>query len=527
MDFVSYMINNYDQIISLLIEHVELTVIAVGLAILIGIPLGILISYVKKLNKPILGIASVIQAIPSMALLGFAIPFLGIGTLPAIVMVVLYSLLPIIKNTYTGVNSIDKNMIEAAEGIGLTKWQILYKVQIPLALPVIMAGIRISAVTAVGLMTMAAFIGGGGLGFLVFSGIRTVNNAQILAGAIPACLLALFVDYIFGIIEKLVTPISLQKEQGYSKKVLKKKRFHQKVILMITAILLVFIFIVTNMMNQKSSESITVGSKDFTEQNILCHMVSDVIEDNTDIDVNRSCNLGGTQICFGALQKGNIDLYIDYTGTVYGDTLKYTPISDIDKVYKTVKKNMRNQYQIAVLDQMGFNNTYALAVRSETANQYQLRTMSDLARISNQLIISPSLEFINRQDGLVGATNVYHFQFKDIIGIDGSPRYTALANHESDVIDAFSTDGLLKKFQLTVLEDDKHFFPPYYAIPMVREDTLEEYPEIEEILNKLGTQLNNDIMSELNYQVDELGKNPEDVAQEFLETLPSNYFSTK
>ena len=117
-------------------------------------------------------------------------------------MVVLYSLLPIIKNTYTGINSIDSNMLEAATGIGLTRWQVLYKVQIPLALPVIMAGIRISVVTAVGLMTMAAFIGGGGLGFLVFSGIRTVNNNQILAGAIPACLLALFVDYIVGLIEK-------------------------------------------------------------------------------------------------------------------------------------------------------------------------------------------------------------------------------------------------------------------------------------------------------------------------------------
>ena len=253
-------------------------------------------------------------------------------------------------------------------------------------------------------------------------------------------------------------------------------------------------------------------------------MVSDVIEDNTDIVVNRSCNLGGTQICFGALQKGNIDLYIDYTGTVYGDTLKYTPINDIDKVYQTVKKDMKNKYHIAVLDQMGFNNTYALAVRSDTKNQYQLRTMSDLARVSNQLVISPSLEFINRQDGLAGATNVYHYQFKDIIGIDGSPRYTALINHESDVIDAFSTDGLLKKFQLTVLEDDQHFFPPYYAIPMVREDTLEKYLEIKEILNKLGTQLNNDIMRELNYQVDELGKNPEEVAKEFLKTLPADYF---
>ena len=516
MDFVSYMINNYDQIISLLIEHVELTVIAVGLAILIGIPIGILISYVKKLNKPILGIASVIQAIPSMALLGFAIPFLGIGTLPAIVMVVLYSLLPIIKNTYTGVNSIDKNMIEAAEGIGLTKWQILYKVQIPLALPVIMAGIRISAVTAVGLMTMAAFIGGGGLGFLVFSGIRTVNNAQILAGAIPACLLALFVDYIFGIIEKLVTPISLQKEQGYSKKVLKKKRFHQKVILMITAILLVFIFIVTNMMNQKSSESITVGSKDFTEQNILCEMVSDYIEYNTDISVNRKCNLGGAQVVFSAIQRGDIDLYIDYLGTDYTDILKYSPISDVNKVYQTVKSEFNSKYNLSVLKQMNFNNTYALAVRQDTASKYNLKTISDIVPYARELKISPTLEFVNREDGLAGLNKTYGLNFADVIAIDGSPRYTALMNDNSQVIDAFTTDGLLRKFGLIVLEDDKNFFPPYYAVPVIRNEVLDEYPELENLLNKLGSYLTNDSVQELNYEVDELGKNPGVVANEFL-----------
>ena len=272
MSFFTYVMNNYDQILSLLVEHIKLTSIAVLFAIIIGVPIGIIISYVKKLNKPVLGVASVIQAIPSMALLGFAIPFLGIGTLPAIVMVVLYSLLPIIKNTYTGINSIDSAMLEAATGIGLTRWQVLYKVQIPLALPVIMAGIRISVVTAVGLMTMAAFIGGGGLGFLVFSGIRTVNNNQILAGAIPACLLALFVDYIVGLIEKLVTPISLQKTSDFNKKMLMKKRRHQKWILLVTALILGSLFLVTSIDFSSNQKEITVGSKDFTEQNILCHI---------------------------------------------------------------------------------------------------------------------------------------------------------------------------------------------------------------------------------------------------------------
>jgi len=156
MNILEYILQNKTQIISLLIEHIRLTSISVGLAILIGVPLGILISYVKKLNKPILGAANIIQAIPSMALLGFSIPFLGIGTLPAVTTVILYSLLPIIKNTYTGISNINPQTIEAAKGIGLTKFQILTKIQIPLALPVIMAGVRISSVTAVGFITTSS-----------------------------------------------------------------------------------------------------------------------------------------------------------------------------------------------------------------------------------------------------------------------------------------------------------------------------------------------------------------------------------
>lgn len=223
MNFWNYIISNYPQILSLLIEHLKLTAISVGLAILIGVPLGIFISFAAKASKPILAVANVIQAIPSMALLGFMIPLLGIGVIPAIVAVVLYSLLPIIKNTYTGIDNINPQTLEAAKGIGLTPFQVLTKVQIPLALPVIMAGVRIASVTAVGLMTMAAFIGAGGLGYLVFSGIRTVNNNQILAGAIPACLLALMVDFLIGLTEKLVTPVSLQKGDASVKK--KKQKY--------------------------------------------------------------------------------------------------------------------------------------------------------------------------------------------------------------------------------------------------------------------------------------------------------------
>lgn len=516
MNFMEYIIRSQEQIISLTVEHIKLTVIAVGLAILVGVPLGILISYVKKLNKPILGVANVIQAIPSMALLGFTIPLLGIGTLPAIVMVILYSLLPIIKNTFTGIQNINDETIEAAKGIGLTKLQILSKVQIPLALPVIMAGVRISAVTAVGLMTMAAFIGAGGLGFLVFSGIRTVNTYQILAGAIPACILALTVDFLVGLVEKLVTPISLQNISGSNEKKVKTRKL-QKLTLSFTAIVLIIIFLLSSILNVSTNQNvIRIGSKDFTEQHILAHMFSDLIEDRTDLKVDRKINLGGTQVCFSALKSGDIDMYIDYTGTAYGDTLNYPPITDMEEVYNTVKSDFKEKFDIDILKQMGFNNTYVLAVKEETAKTYQLETISDLAKIANELTAGTTLEFLNREDGIPGLVKHYNFEFKDVIGLDGSPRYVALSNNETDVVDAFSTDGLLKKFELVTLKDDKNFFPPYYAVPLVRGEIKEKYPEIIPIIEELGDTLTDEIMVDLNYKVDEQQMEPDVVAKEFL-----------
>nr|WP_291958706.1 ABC transporter permease [Mahella sp.] len=185
-----------------------------AIAIAIGVPAGILITRVNKLSSTVIGIANAIQAVPSLALLGFLIPFLGIGTVPAIVMVFLYSLLPIIKNTYTGLSNVDSAMIEAGRGMGMTDSQLMRMVQLPLALPVIMAGVRISAVTGVGLTTLAALIGAGGLGQFIYRGISMVNNQMIVAGAIPAMILALLVDFALGLVEKAVTPKGLKNTNG-------------------------------------------------------------------------------------------------------------------------------------------------------------------------------------------------------------------------------------------------------------------------------------------------------------------------
>jgi osmoprotectant transport system permease protein len=255
--FLNYVSTNYEQIISLIGQHIYLSVLSVLIAIVIGIPLGIIISREPKLSKPIIGTTNVIQAVPSLALLGFLIPFVGIGSTPAIIMVVLYSLLPIVKNTYTGLTNIDGDILEAAKGIGLTKSQTMRKVQLPLAFPMIMAGIRISAVTAVGLMTIAAFIGAGGLGYLVFSGVQTVDNYMILAGAIPACILALVIDFLVGKLESSLSYTSKQKSSTRLSKTTKK------LMISFASIILIIAGAFTVYSKASAEEKIVIGSKKF------------------------------------------------------------------------------------------------------------------------------------------------------------------------------------------------------------------------------------------------------------------------
>ena len=209
-------------------------------------------------------------------------------------------------------------------------------------------------------------------------------------------------------------------------------------------------------------------------------------------------------------------MYVEYTGTIYGNVLGNEPNGNVDEVYNTVKEQMKEQYDLNVLDSLGFNNTYTLAIRKDTAEQYHIQTISDLCKVSQQLTFSPTLMFMEREDCRVGLQKAYPIHFKQTVPIDGAPRYTALMNNECDVIDAYSTDGLLKKFDLQVLEDDKNFFLPYHAIPIANNTVIEEYPEVVELINQLQNYLSDEVMVELNYRVDELNEKTSDVAREFL-----------
>lgn len=505
----NYATNNYQQILELLWQHLYLSILSVLIAVVIGIPLGILISREPRLSKPIIGTTNVIQAIPSIALLGFLIPFIGIGSTPSIVMVVLYSLLPMVKNTYTGLTNIDRDILEAAKGIGLTKGQTMRKVQLPLAFPMIMAGIRISAVTAVGLMTIAAFVGAGGLGYLVFSGVQTVDNAMILAGAIPACILALLIDFVVG---KLETSLSYKGKQATAK----TGKTTKKIIISFASLVLIAAGVFTFYSKAQAGGKIVIGSKNFSEQLILGNILADLIENKTDIQVERKLNLGGTQVVFSALKKGDVDLYVEYTGTGLVNLLKQPPNNNPDEVYDYVQKEFDNKYGIELLKPLGFNNTYALAVRPDTAEKYGLTAISELEKISDGLIMGPTIEFSNREDGLTGLSKTYNLEFKDVKPVDGGLRYTALENHKSDVIDAFLTDGLIEAFNLKVLKDDQNFFPPYYAVPIIKQETLKEHPELKNVINLLAGKLTDEKMRALNYKVDSLKQSPAKVAKDFL-----------
>ncbi|WP_212003504.1 ABC transporter permease/substrate-binding protein [Chitinophaga sp. HK235] len=348
------------------LTHTGLTFISVLIAVCIGVPAGILISRHKKLAGPVLGITGILQTIPSIALLGFMIPLLGIGPKPAIVALFLYALLPVVRNTYTGILGVDTSVMEAATGMGMNRRQLLLRVQLPLAMPVILAGIRTATVINVGVATLAAYIAAGGLGEFIFGGIALNNTNMMLAGAIPAALLAILFDWGLAQLQRL------------------NSRKARKTILILPALLLL------------------LSSFYLLPESYSSH-----------------------------LKAG------------------FTP------------------------------------------------------------------EFMGRKDGAIGLRTVYGLHLRTLV-ISDMIMYKAAYEKKIDVISGSSTDGRVKAFDLVVLEDDKHIFPPYYAAPVVRQEVLDKYPELEHIINLLAGTINDSIMTDLNYRVDYLKQNPQQVAKDFL-----------
>lgn len=267
----------------------------------------------------------------------------------------------------------------------------------------------------------------------------------------------------------------------------------------------------------KTSGTITVVGKNFTEQDIMANLVGLMLQKNTDLNVNIKSFLGGTDVCFNAVKNGSADLYVEYTGTGLVDILGQKPMTDPQKVAAAVKTEFPQKYKLEWLNPIGFNDTYAIAVTKETAEKYHLSKISDLSKYAGSLTFGAEQEFLGRSDGLPGLEKDYGFKFNNVKAMDTGLKYEAIANNKVDVIDAFATDGQLIKYHLVLLQDDKHFFPPYYAAPLVRMATLKKYPQIKTVLDKLTGKINDQQMAELNAQVAVDKKPAKDVAMAWLQ----------
>jgi len=490
-------------------EHLILVIISLAIAISIGLPVGILITRQSKLAAPILGLANAIQTIPSLAIFGFliSVPFLGgIGKTPAIFALTLYALLPIIRNTYIGINSINPAIKEAGIGMGMTDQQLLLQVEIPLALPVILAGVRVATVISVGIATIAAAVGGGGLGVFIFRGISTVNNELILAGAVPAAVIALSADFGLELLEKNLT-----------KQIANKGKFNQQIGIVLGIITLIIAGLIAFNYQQVPAK-IIIGSKNFTEQVILGELLAQHIENHTKLKVDRRFNLGGTFIAHEAVKAGKIAGYVEYTGTSFTTILKEKPISDPESVYKKVKEYYDQKLKLAVMKPLGFENTFAMIIREEDAKKWQIKSLSEAGKYSPQMKAGFGYEFLEREDGYPGLSKTYNLKFANIKQMELGLMYQALKEKQVDFIAASSTDGLIPVLNLVILEDDKKYFPPYQAIPIFNQEILRKYPELTDTINQLGGKISTTEIQKMNYQVDNQSQPVEKVVSEWLKS---------
>ncbi len=488
---------------NLTIEHILISLLAISIASVLGIILGIIISEYRKFSGLILGTVNILYTIPSIALLGFFITITGVGNTTALIALIIYALLPIIRSTYTGIVNINPLIIEASEGMGSTKIQQLFKIKLPLALPVLMSGIRNMVTMTIALAGIASFVGAGGLGVAIYRGITTNNSAMTFLGSLLIAILALIFDFILGLIEKRLTN---------HKRI--KYKVNPKLIILG---LFIVIFGAYFSLNSKKDKTINIATKPMTEGYILGQMLTELIEQDTDLKVNITNGVGGgTSNIHPAIVKGEFDLYPEYTGTSWEAVLKKEASYDESK-FDELQKEYKEKYNLEYVNLYGFNNTYGLAVNKDIAEKYNLKTYSDLAKVSNNLIFGAEYDFFEREDGYKELQKVYNIDFKKKIDMDIGLKYQAMKDKKIDVMVIFTTDGQLAVSDVIVLEDDKKMYPSYRAGTVVRSEILSEYPELKPVLEKLNNILDDKIMADLNYQVESEGKKPEDVAREYLQ----------
>ena len=511
MNAFEFILRNWREILALTGEHLLLVAASTLVAVAIGIPTGLLLTRRTRWKRPVLALANVLQTVPSLALFGFLIPLPlvgGIGARAAVVALVLYALLPVIRNTVTGVEGVERSVREAAVAMGMTDRQVLRQVELPLAAPVILAGVRVATVISVGVATVAAFIGAGGLGTLIYRGLRQNDDKLMLAGAIPAALLALAADAGIGLIESRLDVRRRVARAGAGRRAWLRRAAAAALALALVGGAGVALWL------GASRPDVRVGSKDFTESIILAEIFAQELEARG-LRVERRYELGGN-LAHEALTAGEADAYPEYTGTSLMAILRHPPDTDARRVYERVKSEYATRFDVEVGPPLGFEDTFAVLVRAADASRLNLKTVSDAAAHARGWRAGFGQDFMSRADGYEGFARAYGLQFASRPReMDLSLSYRALAEGQVDVIAGNSTDGMIATLGLTQLEDDRHYFPPYEAVLLVRRDALERLPAAREVLQRLAGSISTEEMRRLNYEVDGNKRPPAEVVREW------------
>jgi osmoprotectant transport system permease protein len=442
-------------------NHVRVSVTALALGLLVSLPLALLARNRPVLRGALLGFASVVQTVPGLALLALFYPLLlalaalalswlgfsfsAFGFLPAVLALALYSMLPVLRNTITGLQGVDPAILEAAQGVGMTQRQSLFMVELPLALPVMMAGIRTAAVWVIGTATLSTPIGQTSLGNYIFAGLQTQNWVFVLFGCFAAAALALVVDQLLALVENGI-----------------RNRSRVRTALGgIGVLALLAATLVPSM--ARSQSTYIVGAKTFTEQYVLAALMAQRLRA---AGLSASSREGlGSNVIFDALASNDIDVYVDYSGTLWANQFHRTDIKPRQELLADLKATLAQQ-NITLLGELGFENAYALVMPKQRAEALGIRSIADLASRAGTMSIAGDYEFFSRPEW-AGLQKAYGLAFRAQRQMQPDFMYAAVASGEVDVIAGYTSDGLIAKYDLVVLDDTRHAIPPYDAIVLI------------------------------------------------------------
>ena len=485
--------------------HLFITTLSLALGIFISLPLGVFAARRPLLRWPALAFAGVLQTVPALAFLALWVAVLfginesvqslwgpdaphirAIGFLPTIIAMTLYSMLPILRNTITGILGVEASLIEAADALGMRPGQRLWKVELPLAAPVILAGIRTATVWTVGIATLATLVGQPCLGNYIFEGLQTMTPSTVLFGCLVAALLAIVRDQVVGLLESGVSVRS-------------RPRMAAAALCLLLVVAGGTAPLVAQAVRRHRADlrRVEVGAKTFNESYILAELIGDLLGRSYDVQQRRGL---GSMVAFDGLRAGDLDCYVDYSGTVWATVMKRDEVADARTVLSEMTQWLAREHGIRCLGSLGFENAYALAVRRELAERLNLRTVEDLVPVAGRLSICSDPEFFGRAEWR-NLKQTYGLEFREQISMQSSLMYQAAGGGEVDVITAYTSDGRITRFDLVVLDDNRSVFPPYEAVLLLSPKAARSPPLVERLQWLIGA-IDVEAMRRANLMVD-------------------------